>query len=129
MLRDGILVKKFRSHRRATVAQTAKKNKTVRLLEILLLVILKHVEKFLESSLEFRLVTGWTWIQASFRSEKTFPFYFIQVKYKEVKARNSQLLKMLQQGESELNIVNHMQLLFIYSLFPYEDLMCDWCLP
>lgn len=28
----------------------------------------------------------------------------LQEKYKEVKARNSQLLKMLQQGESELNI-------------------------
>lgn len=33
----------------------------------------------------------------------------VQEKYKEVKARNSQLLKMLQQGESELNICKRIQ--------------------
>lgn len=51
-------------------------------------------------------------------------FSVLQVKYKEVKARNSQLLKMLQQGESELNIVSYMQLLFLFLLlvfFPFPN--------
>lgn len=34
--------------------------------------------------------------------QQVFGLLTLQEKYKEVKARNSQLLKMLQQGESEL---------------------------
>lgn len=42
-------------------------------------------------------------------------FSTLQMKYKEVKARNSQLLKMLQQGESELNISDIRLLSFLLS--------------
>lgn len=56
-------------------------------------------------------------------------FSTLQVKYKEVKARNAQLLKMLQQGESELNIAKITLdsppsfSFFPFLSFPNEELM------